>query len=124
MKRQIRKASYLIGLTMIPVLAQQKPTDRPTFEVASIKPGDPMSQQMSLQMAPGGRLNAENMSLKRLIGFAYNARPVEISGGQAWTDSQKYNIEAKAGSAAAVPSGPAGMARMPRDDAIAARGPL
>lgn len=112
MKHRIGKASYLIGVMMIPVLAQQKPADRPAFEVASIKPGDPMSKQPSLQMAPGGRLNAENVSLKRLIGFAYDLRPVGISGGQAWTDSQTYNVEAKAGSAAAVPSGPAGMARM------------
>ncbi len=113
MNHRIGIATCLIGTMFLPARWRSRGSkDQPAFEVASIKPGDPMSQQPSLTLPSRGRLTAENMSLKRLIGFAYNKRPVEISGGPGWIDSQKYNIEAKAGNAAAIPSGPAGLAQM------------
>jgi hypothetical protein len=40
---------------------------RPSFEVASVKPGDPNSRQFGYRQPPGGRYVATNVSLKNLI---------------------------------------------------------
>lgn len=80
---------------------------RPEFEVASIKLGDPGSRRVGIGFRPGGdTFKATNASLQRLIGFAYDLRNHQISGGPDWLDSAKFNIDAKAGSA--IPPGLAG----------------
>jgi uncharacterized protein (TIGR03435 family) len=80
--------------------------DRPAFEVASIKPGDPSDSQVRIRMRQGGRFTTNNASLQMLIGFAYDVRNYQISGGPNWMDSAKFNVEAKAGSALPIPVGP------------------
>jgi uncharacterized protein (TIGR03435 family) len=67
------------------------------FEVASVKrnPGTP-SGRMTFQASEGGRLTAENMTLRLLIQRAYGVRPFQVSGGPAWIDSERYDIVAKA----------------------------
>jgi bla regulator protein blaR1 len=84
----------------------------PGFEVASIKPGDPNTQQFSLLMAPGGRLSAKNASLRMLIGWAYDMRDYQISGGPGWVGADKYNVEAKPETGVSIPPGPNGAARV------------
>jgi uncharacterized protein (TIGR03435 family) len=86
--------------------AQQK--ERPSFEVASVKPGDPNERRVSILMTPGGRFTTTNASLKMLIGFAYDVRNHQISGGPNWLDSEKYNIEAKPDNTVTIAPGPAG----------------
>ncbi|HEX4138280.1 MAG TPA: TIGR03435 family protein [Bryobacteraceae bacterium] len=90
--------------------AQQAP--RPTFEVASIKPGDPNSRQVSVGIRPGGRFSTTNASLQTLIGFAYDVRNHQISGGPNWLESARFNIDAKPDGAIAIPPGPAGAPRV------------
>jgi bla regulator protein blaR1 len=84
----------------------------PGFEVASIKPGDPDTQQFSILMAPGGRLSAKNASLRMLIGWAYDIRDYQISGGPGWVGANKYNVEAKPETGVSIPPGPNGAARV------------
>jgi uncharacterized protein (TIGR03435 family) len=74
--------------------AQQQP--RPSFEVASIKPGDPASRQVSTHIQPDGRLTATNATLQMLIRAAYDLRDHQIREGPNWLDSAAFNIEAKA----------------------------
>ena len=90
------------------VHAQQQPTTRQAFEVASIKPGDPDSQMFRIGSMPGGKFSAINASLKLLIQTAYDVRSHQISGGPNWIDSAKFDIDAKPDSAAPIPAGPAG----------------
>jgi uncharacterized protein (TIGR03435 family) len=69
------------------------------FEVASIKPSNasgPMSRGVRVQMAPGGRLNESNITVKFLIQQAYNVKDFQISGGPAWINSERYDLVAKA----------------------------
>ncbi len=66
------------------------------FEVASIKPSAPGQHGVRIQIAPGGRLTASNVSVKMLIGQAYEVREFQISGGPGWLGSQHYDITAKA----------------------------
>ncbi|HUB28075.1 MAG TPA: M56 family metallopeptidase [Terracidiphilus sp.] len=74
---------------------QDSATPRYSFEVATVKPGDPGSQQRMLWLGPG-KLTVKNMPLKELIMFAYNAKSAsQISGLPEWANSTTYTIDAK-----------------------------
>ncbi len=77
------------------IVFAQKP-DRPFFEVASVKPGNPGDGQDHIFFERGGRFSAANATLQALIGTAWEVRNHQISGGPNWLDSAKFNIEAKA----------------------------
>jgi len=66
------------------------------FEVASIKPNTGVSQNMKMVPTPGGRLNAENLTLKFLIGIAWKIGDNQIQGGPSWIASARYDLAAKA----------------------------
>jgi bla regulator protein blaR1 len=100
----LRIAAVGIGLLNLQASSAQSTERRVEFEVASIKPGDPNSQQFTLYVQPGGRFTTTNASLRRLVEFAYNVREYQITGGPNWLDSGKYTIEAKADSAAGIPT--------------------
>jgi bla regulator protein blaR1 len=71
-----------------------------TFEVASIKPspqncgsGGPCPAM--IRGEPGGGLRVAGVPLKFLIGFAYNVRDFQITGGPAWINTDRFDINAK-----------------------------
>ncbi len=70
-------------------------TAGPKFEVASIKPADPSVRGFRIQTAPGGRYIATGVTVRFLIAQAYAVRDFQISGGPGWTDSERYEINAK-----------------------------
>jgi len=76
----------------------------PKFEVASIKPAAPATEQFmfGVRPRPGGGISAINVTLKLLIGNAYGLQDFQISGGPGWIEAVRYNIEAKPNS----PAGP------------------
>lgn len=85
-------------------LAQSAP---PAFEVASVKANQSGDTQRSPSIIlPGGRFTATNNTLRSLILNAYGigATPYLLSGGPAWIDSARYDVEAKA-EAGAIPAG-------------------
>jgi bla regulator protein BlaR1 len=82
-----QSAARELGATISPL---------PTFEVASVKPNKSGDMGVQLMFQPGGRFNAKNISLKFLIRFAYGVQDFQITGGPAWLNSDKYDIEAKA----------------------------
>ncbi len=75
------------------------------FEVASLKLAPPESGNFRLFWVAGGRFIATNATLKQLVGFAYDVRGDQISGGPKWLDSDEYNVEAKPGSTTRIPEG-------------------
>jgi uncharacterized protein (TIGR03435 family) len=79
-------------LFCLAALAQDK---RPEFEVASIKPAAPDQRNILIGMAPGGRVNVTNMSLKDMIVLARRILPSQISGGASWMDTERYDIVAR-----------------------------
>jgi len=87
----------LILLTGIVGLCPVAPAQTASqFEVATIKPnpGDnPYSSGLNTQH---GRLNAQNVTLKRCIMGAYGVGPNQVSGGPSWVSSQSFDIAAKA----------------------------
>ena len=67
----------------------------PSFEVASIKPSLPGNSHSGLGVS-GDRLSVENMPLKRIIEFAFNAKSdAQVIGGPDWVKSKTYDINAK-----------------------------
>jgi hypothetical protein len=96
----------IVTLTLIvsSVLASQAQTpaaDRPAFEVASVKlhPPAPGPFRSSSSIEPGG-IRFTNVNLKGCIQRAYGVPTNRISGGPDWTASERYDIVAKAASAA------------------------
>ncbi len=66
------------------------------FDTASIKQNAGTSPGARTQPLPGGRLRVENQTLRALIRTAYRVQDFQLSGGPAWLDSERFDIEAKA----------------------------
>jgi uncharacterized protein (TIGR03435 family) len=49
-----------------------------------------------MRIQPGGHYTATGVTLKLLIGQAYDVREFQISGGPSWIGSDRYDINAKA----------------------------
>ena len=97
-------ATALSTRAQSPVAGAQSAAARPAFEVASVKPTLPGSRGSG-----GGPLNSQvtfsvhGMTLKLLIAMAYadtvyDTPDSQVSGGPAWTDADRFDIEAKAAS--------------------------
>jgi uncharacterized protein (TIGR03435 family) len=50
---------------------------------------------------PDGRFTSTNVTIKMLLAFAYDVREHQILGGPDWLGTERYDIEAKAGSSVA-----------------------
>ncbi len=96
----------LQGLVLALALAMARAQDPPgpaqdsaaaprKFEVTSIKRANAKQRQPSLNILPGGRLNTTGTSLRRLIMFAYDLSPNQLSGASGWMDSERYDVVAK-----------------------------
>jgi hypothetical protein len=68
----------------------------PKFEIATIKPVAPGTQQMmGVTVYPGGRVVIRSLTLRSLVGVAFNLSGWQMSGGDPWTEKDEYNVEAK-----------------------------
>ncbi|MEP6715233.1 MAG: TIGR03435 family protein [Terriglobia bacterium] len=71
------------------------------FEVADIKPTDPALRMIRFQIQPGGRVTVQGMPLRSLLARAFNTtNNDQIVGAPKWTDTERFDITAKAPSAA------------------------
>jgi uncharacterized protein (TIGR03435 family) len=115
--------TLVLGIVVIKVAvaAAQSPAPQSKFEVASIKQNrdmpsattlprlgchgkdaisDPGNPGLSDATIPIGRCVARFMTFKMLLAFAYRIPvlqfPLVISGGPAWLDSDRFDVEGKA----------------------------
>jgi len=75
------------------------PPDRPTFEVATIKPNKSGDARSRTDAAPNGRVMATNVPLNDLVRTAFLLQPQEMVMGErapAWITTDRWDIEAKA----------------------------
>ena len=107
---------FVGALTMRSQVQQSSLSDRPRFEVASIKrtlevtgPGADFSAM------PGGRFHARNNEVSNLIGNAYGVPRYLMANIPDWVTSARYDLEGKA-------ADPARPATADGDAADAARG--
>jgi len=76
--------------------ARQAPSQLPQFEVATIKPNKSGDGRIMMQIQPGGRLNAVNVTLRLLIRNAYLLQDFQIIGGPGWQNDDHFDVVAKA----------------------------
>jgi len=86
--------SLLLAITRLSSTPQT--AQKASFEVASIKPTPPGSQQSVLLFLAGGGFRYTNTSLRSLIQTAYRVQDYQIVGAANWMESQKFDVEAKA----------------------------
>ena len=82
-------------------------TPRPQFEVATVKrnrSGAAPIQNNMLVFSPGGRFSATNVTLVDVLVRVYPTRRIQMRGGPAWIDSDRYDLLAKASDAAKEPT--------------------
>src|SRR5215469_12834527 len=91
--------AILLALMACVVLGQ--PAERPKFEVASVKstPEDARSYS-GIRPIVGGRLLAQNCSVRQLITNAYRLKDFQVMEGAAWLRDQGFDVEAKGDSTA------------------------
>jgi uncharacterized protein (TIGR03435 family) len=89
---------YRFGTRMLAVVGALGQTATPPlkFEVASIKPSDPTSRDVSSSRDAGEGLDIRNISVRNLITLAYDLRDFQLVGGPSWIDSESYDQIAKA----------------------------
>lgn len=75
------------------VVAQEE-LSQARFEVATIKPSDPLNSHEQMSMGVGGMFSA-TASLKDLIERAYGIRQDQLKGGPKWMGAVRYDIVAK-----------------------------
>jgi len=82
-----------------PICQGQAVAAAPVFDVATIKPSHATDGHTHVYRHPDdGGFQAMNISLKGLLAFAYDLPETRMIGGPAWIDSDKWDVEAKAGS--------------------------
>ena len=99
-----RVRSMAMGLAACVVLnASTLPAQSPAnaaFEVASIKVNKSKDTVKGVQSNPGGQFSVTNLTLRELIGTAYEIPPplrkTRMSGGPNWMDADRFDIVAKA----------------------------
>lgn len=98
--------SLPFALVFLAAAACAQPSE--TFDVASVKLGDPLSPGTTFYFMPGAGVRIENASLKSLILSAYDLREYQLAGAAGWMDSERYTIIAKG----TLPEGPADFRNM------------
>jgi uncharacterized protein (TIGR03435 family) len=83
-----------IALGSIPIFSQAPIDAKPQFEVASIKLHPPPVTRTIIS-APPGRFVAEGISLRMLVGRGYGVSETNVLGGPGWTDSDRFDIDAR-----------------------------
>jgi hypothetical protein len=81
-----------------PAPRQLMPADaKPSFEVATIKPGNPDTPGQAINVGRGGgnAFSTSNTPLVELIKFAYQIHGKLITGGPSWIESDRFDILAK-----------------------------
>ena len=89
----MKKLTVILYLGMAISLCAQEP--KAAFDVASIKPS-PAGTRTKLLIEPRGRFFAEGVSLKFLIAGAWHLAAYQLSGGENWTGSETWTVEATA----------------------------
>jgi uncharacterized protein (TIGR03435 family) len=84
-----------ITATVMPVASQRSPAQKPSFEVATVKPAN--GGRSFLNVPPGsGYFEASGFPLKWFVCHAYRLRYDQVLGEPAWVNTDLWEIHAKA----------------------------
>jgi uncharacterized protein (TIGR03435 family) len=81
--------------------AQVPDGDGPAFEAATVRRNTSSETRRQIEVLPGGRFNAINMTLWQILSIAYPVDgrfrdEIQLTGGPAWIKSARFDIIAKA----------------------------
>jgi uncharacterized protein (TIGR03435 family) len=82
-------------LPIVGAIAMACRAQSPAFEAASVKLSSP-GEEVRMRREPG-RFAITNFSLRAVVRYAYDVKDIQISGGPAWFDSDRWDIVATAG---------------------------
>ena len=87
-------AIVVLGMALARLSAESAET---AFEVATVKP-TPADARVPIGWFsyPGGRLVITNCTLRQIVSLAYGVDDVGLSGGLAWIDADRWDINARA----------------------------
>lgn len=83
--------AFLTILFVSGVFGQQA---SPSFDVASVKPAT--GPVADFRVLPGGRLHITGLTLNIILRQAYSVEYYQLTGGPAWLETDRFDIEAKA----------------------------
>lgn len=93
-----RVRATVVGLAMALAFAVHAVAQPKTFDVVSIKIDTSASSASTIGFDPGGRFEAVNESLPRIISAAYSPGAMlprnQIIGGPGWVDSERFVVHA------------------------------
>jgi uncharacterized protein (TIGR03435 family) len=99
---KVLRLAAAFGFAVLPLLSQTSPRPTPSFDVISIKPSAP-GPGIRGGGARGDRYTMNGATLRMLLQNAYQkpstagpAGPIQIIGGPAWMDSDRYDVQATA----------------------------
>ena len=103
MRYPVKKVVFVAVIavfTVIPLLSQTPPAQKPAFDVTSVKRTGVDARGRGMNMG-GDRFVATGATLKTLVQFAYSkpGNPLfnyQIIGAPNWTGTDRFDIEAKA----------------------------
>jgi len=87
----------VITTAVIPLRSQTPPTQKPSFEVASVKPNSSGGNPGFIGPV-GTRFVATNATLKMLLTYAYRLptdQGLQVFGGPKWVDFDHFDVEGK-----------------------------
>ncbi len=91
----------LAGIACAAALCQQPPAAAPlAFEVATIKPSEPITGMGKVMMRfgvsnDGALVTYSRMTLRSLVVNAYGVKDYQVTSSASWMDSQQFDISAK-----------------------------
>ena len=110
LRRILKSSIAVLAVVVAPLLAQQGPAAKPSFEVASIKRDTSKDRGRILFGVRGSRFVMDNATVQLMLQWAYRTSDAtlllasQIEGGPDWTRNEYFNLEAKPqGDAQAVP---------------------
>jgi uncharacterized protein (TIGR03435 family) len=89
----LTKSSWLAVAMLMALPMWGQPAEGPQFEVATVKP-NPSPGGISVLIPANAKLLGRNVTLMRLIGFAYDLNEPRIAG-PSWLVSDAFDIQAK-----------------------------
>jgi uncharacterized protein (TIGR03435 family) len=89
-------ACALLSSLSTAVSTGQPQTKKPAFEVASVKPNRSGDLRAHMEIQPGGRFTATNVSLRMLLTNAYQLFNYQIVKAPDWVGKDRWDVAAKA----------------------------
>jgi uncharacterized protein (TIGR03435 family) len=111
-----------IGVALLAIATGISRAQRPSFEAASVKLGDPNERRRGIGTR-GNQLEVVNAPAKDMIGFAYDVQTDQIFGGPGWIDSDLFTITARPNAATPLrsPDDPATVLKLMLQSLLEAR---